>query len=131
VNELNSLDCDGEKARLLSGDWDKIEIVTGERGKGMSALAIQIERRTVREQPKDLLARYHRWCVQNNSLIHMILYAILGPCYLFMGLVIFKDGTLEILATILITGSCVMFIGLGAAMERYAHGGNDHDKPDS
>jgi len=131
MNELNSLDCDEEKARLLSGDWDKIKIVTGERGKGMSTLAIQIERRTVREQSKDLLARYHRWYVQNNSLIYMILYAILGPCYLFMGLVIFKDGTLEILATILITGSCMMFIGLGAAMERYAHGGNDYDKPDS
>ena len=124
MNELNSLDCDEEKARLLFGDWDKIEIVTGERGKGMSTLAIQIERRTMLERLKAQLARGLRWHDQNRSLVHMILYAIIGPCYLLVGLVNFRDG-FEIPATVFITISCMMFILLGAAMERYAHGGKE------
>ena len=129
MNELTSLDREKIKAQLQAEDW-KIVMVTGERGNGMSTLNIHIERRTMRERLKAQLARGHRWHHQNRTLVHMILYAIIGPCYLLVGLVNFRDG-FEIPATVFITISCMVFIFLGSAMARYAHGGNDHDKPDS
>jgi len=130
MNELTSLDYDKIKAQLQAGDWDKIEIVTGERGKGMSTLAIQPERRTMLERLKGQVINSLRWYDQNSPQFVMVVNIILAPASLFLGLVLFGSD-MAILATLFITSSCVLFIVLGAAMMMYAHGGNDHDKPDS
>jgi len=121
MNELTSLDYDKIKAGLEQ-EWDNIEFVTGERGKGMSTLAIHINRRTVWERLKDQLAKGLRWYDQHRLPIFGTIYAILGPFYLFIGLLNFREGFV-VAAAIFITLSCMMYIVLGAAMMKYAHGG--------
>ena len=122
MNELTSLDYDKIKAGLEQ-EWDNIEFVTGERGKGMSTLAIEIrnEQKTRMERIKEQLNRGLRWYWLHVKALYMVLYVFLAPMYLLVGLLMFARNNTMLVATVFITLSCMMFIVLGAAMARYAN----------